>query len=171
MRTDRETQAIMDALGIAFLQGPVIVQAGPSLDTQSLAEGHDRGWTPCIPPELVTRLARECLSLDTLRQVAATIVGSDEAKVTAFEQQVLDPALPRLSARALSLAECERTVRLAYLFVRARTALGTDVEAREFLLEGHPMLAGRAPIDVSGSPDGGDQVMRILNTLEHGLAL
>jgi uncharacterized protein (DUF2384 family) len=59
---------------------------------------------------------------------------------------------------------------LARLFAHARRALGTEVEAREFMTTPHPQLDGRSPVEAARNDPGARRTEQILNALEYGLA-
>lgn len=69
----------------------------------------------------------------------------------------------------LSPQESERTERVARLFVQARRALGSESEARDFMLTPHPELDGRSPVEAARTDLATRRVERILTALEYGL--
>ena len=107
-----------------------------------------------------------------LRRVAERIAGEDKAKVSALEFDVVPKTtLQRREGRKLTLHESEQTERVARLFVHARRALGTEAEAREFMMASHAELGGRTPIDAAKTDLGTLRAEQILNAIEYGLAL
>lgn len=70
----------------------------------------------------------------------------------------------------LTPEESERTERLARVFATALYVLEADEDARQFLHTPHPMLEGRAPLDVAFSELGAQRVERILWASYYGLA-
>ncbi|MBW0005901.1 MAG: DUF2384 domain-containing protein [Hyphomicrobiales bacterium] len=65
----------------------------------------------------------------------------------------------------------EQTDVIAWVFSHACRALGSQAEAHEFMITPHPELEGRTPIEVAETDGGTLRVEKILNALEHGLAL
>lgn len=106
-----------------------------------------------------------------LRHVAECIAGGDKMKVSALEWGVVPKTTLERRETKLSPHESERTERVARLFVHARRALGTEAEARAFMLTAHPELDGRSPIEAAKTDLGTRRTEQILNALEYGLAL
>lgn len=106
-----------------------------------------------------------------LRHVAECIAGDDKAKISALEWGVVPKTTLERRETKLSPQESERTERVARLFVHARRALGTEAEAREFMITPHPELDGRSPIDAAKTDLGTRRAEQVLNALEYGLAL
>jgi putative toxin-antitoxin system antitoxin component (TIGR02293 family) len=65
----------------------------------------------------------------------------------------------------------EESERVARLFAHASQALGTEVEAREFMATPHPELGGLSPRGAAKTDPGARRVEEILHALEYGLAL
>lgn len=106
-----------------------------------------------------------------LRHVAESIAGDDTAKISALEWGVVPKTTLERRESKLSPQESERTERVARLFVHARRALGTEAEAREFMMTPHPELDGRSPVESARTDLGTRRTEQILNALEYGLAL
>lgn len=71
--------------------------------------------------------------------------------------------------RVLSPQESERTERLARVVATADYIWDDTDDARRFLHEPHPMLEGRAPLDVALTELGARRVEDLLWCLFHGL--
>jgi len=126
---------------------------------------------PAPSPLLIEKAVESGLPRAALRHVAERIAGSDPARIAALEWGVVPKTTLERRGTRLSPQESERTERLARLFVHARRALGTEAEAREFMIEAHPELGGRSPIEAARTDLGTRRAEQILNALEYGLAL
>jgi putative toxin-antitoxin system antitoxin component (TIGR02293 family) len=70
----------------------------------------------------------------------------------------------------LSAEESGRTERLARIYATAQYVWNSEDEARAFLHAPHPMLHGRAPLDVSMTELGARRVEELLWRLYYGIA-
>jgi putative toxin-antitoxin system antitoxin component (TIGR02293 family) len=70
----------------------------------------------------------------------------------------------------LSAEESGRTERLARIYATAQYVWNSEDEARAFLHTPHPMLQGRAPLDVSMTELGARRVEELLWRLYYGIA-
>ena len=120
---------------------------------------------------LIEKAVERGLPRKSLRHVAEWLAGGDKAKVSAVEWGVVPRTTLERRATQLSPRESERTERVARLYVHARRALGTEAEAREFMLTPHPELDGRSPVEAARTDLGTRRAEQILNALEYGLAL
>jgi putative toxin-antitoxin system antitoxin component (TIGR02293 family) len=125
------------------------------------------------PPSaaLIEKAVERGLPRQALRHVAEWLVGGDKAKASALEWGVVPKTTLERRETQLSPQESERTERVARLFVHARRALGTEAEARLFMMEPHPELDQRSPVDAARTDLGARRAEQILNALEYGLAL
>lgn len=135
----------------------------------SFASEHDRVWSPLSV--LIEKAVEKGLPRLVLRHVAEQLAGGDKAKIALLEWIVVPRTTLERREEQLSPHESERTERVARLFVHARRALGTEVEAREFMTAPHPQLEQRSPIDAAKTDLGARRTEQILNALEYGLAL
>jgi putative toxin-antitoxin system antitoxin component (TIGR02293 family) len=103
-----------------------------------------------------------------LRRVAARIGGDAEA-ASAIEYSVVPKSTLARRTGRLTVEESERVERLARLFTHAATTLGTEDEARAFLLTPHPLLERRRPVEVGLTDLGARRVEALLHALEFGL--
>ncbi len=71
---------------------------------------------------------------------------------------------------ALSVDESERAERLARVFASAAYVWDNEDDARAFLNAAHPLLQGRAPLDVAMTELGARRVEALLWQLYYGLA-
>ena len=69
----------------------------------------------------------------------------------------------------LSAEESERTERLARIYATAQYVWDSDDDARAFLHTPHPLLQGRAPLDVSLTELGARRVEELLWQLYYGI--
>lgn len=69
----------------------------------------------------------------------------------------------------LSSAESERTERLARVIATAEYVWEDPDSSRRFLMTPHPMLAGKAPLNVAMTELGARQVEDLLAKILHGL--
>jgi putative toxin-antitoxin system antitoxin component (TIGR02293 family) len=105
------------------------------------------------------------------RRVAAELVewlAASRSERRALRALVVAEATYKRSAR-LPVAASERAERLARVIALAERALGSADEARGWLVEPHPLLEGRAPVEVARSDLGARRVERLLLNIEHGL--
>lgn len=137
----------------AALGGPRALGADPR-SVGEMAGVIERG----MPRAVVRALANTAAPLHdiTLRRKVEALVAS--------------PATLKRSAR-LSPAASERAERLARIVALARQALADEAEARAWLNQPHPLLGGRAPIELAATDLGARQVERILHNIEFGLPL
>jgi len=126
-----------------------------------------------LPPStgMITRAVEDGLPREALRHVAEALAGDDESKVAALEWKVVPKTTLERRKANLSPEESERTERIARLIVHATRALGTEAEAREFMMTPHPMLDGRSPFEEAKTDLGARRVEDILHGLQYGLAL
>ena len=122
-------------------------------------------------PILIEKAVENGLPRKALRHVAELIAGDDKTKVAALEWGLIPKTTLERRENRLSPLESERTERVARLFVQARRALGTEAEARAFMMAPHAELDGRSPIDAAKTELGTRRTEQILNALEYGLAL
>ncbi|MHB1307676.1 MAG: type II RES/Xre toxin-antitoxin system antitoxin [Limisphaerales bacterium] len=66
--------------------------------------------------------------------------------------------------------ESDRILRLGWLFQRAAEVLGTEAEARRWLLTPQWSLAGELPLDYADTEPGAREVEALLGRIEHGVA-
>jgi putative toxin-antitoxin system antitoxin component (TIGR02293 family) len=139
-------------------------------DDKASGKGQFRRVSP--PSSVFIEKAVESgLPRNALRHVAEWIAGGDEAKIGALERSVVPKTTLERRNTKLSPQESERTERVARLLVQARRALGTQAEAREFIISPHPELDGRSPIEATKTDLGTRRTEQLLNALEFGLAL
>ncbi|WP_187830279.1 antitoxin Xre/MbcA/ParS toxin-binding domain-containing protein [Siccirubricoccus phaeus] len=124
-----------------------------------------------LSPVLIEKAVERGLPRNALRHVAERLAGGDKSKIATLEWGLVPKTTLERRETQLSPQESERTERVARLFVHARRALGTEVEARGFMTTPHPQLDGRSPIEASRTDLGARRVEQLLNALEYGLAL
>lgn len=122
-------------------------------------------------PAMIERAVEHGLPRAALHQVAVRLAGADPGRIARIEWGIVPRTTLERRQTRLSPEESERTERAARLFVHAIRALGTEVEAREFMLTAHPMLDGRTPLEAVRTDLATRRAEHILNTLEYGLAL
>jgi putative toxin-antitoxin system antitoxin component (TIGR02293 family) len=145
-----------DAKAVAEVLGLVLLRASrPSVVSSVFIEKAVEGGLP----------------RNALRHVAELIAGGDKAKASVLERGIVPKTTLERRENKLSPQESERTERVARLFVHARRALGTEAEAREFMITPHSELDGRNPIEAAKTDLGTRRTEQILNALEYGLAL
>jgi putative toxin-antitoxin system antitoxin component (TIGR02293 family) len=86
-----------------------------------------------------------------------------------FIYRVVPEATFKRRKDRLSEAESERTERLARVIATAEYVLGDKELARQFLLNSHPMLNGKTPIETSLSELGARQIEQMLFGILYGL--
>ena len=122
-------------------------------------------------PAFIEKAVERGLPRQALRHVAERLAGGDAARASLLEWGVVPKTTLDRRESQLSPQESERTERVARVFVHARRALGTDAEAREFMVTPHPQLDERCPVDAARTDLGARRIEQILNALEYGLAL
>jgi putative toxin-antitoxin system antitoxin component (TIGR02293 family) len=115
-----------------------------------LEEAVDRGLPKRVVPELMNWLSGSAAERRELRSL------------------VVAEATYKRSAR-LPAAASERAERLARVMALAERALGSADEARAWLIEPHPLFAGKRPVEVARTDIGARRVERTLLNIEHGL--
>ena len=87
-----------------------------------------------------------------------------------LRQQIVPDAAERQGQERLSVRASQRLERLARVYATALTVWNDDESARAFLKAPHPMLEGRAPLDVALSELGARRVEMLLGRLYWGVA-
>jgi putative toxin-antitoxin system antitoxin component (TIGR02293 family) len=143
------------------------------VEAKSVSSGRQGRYRSIAPfsATLIEKAVAKGLPRNSLRHLAESIAGYDEAKISALERRVVPKTTLERRETKLSPHESELTERVARLLVHARRALGSDDEARVFMTSQHPELDGQSPIDASKTDLGTRRAERILNALEFGLAL
>ena len=142
-----------DAAGVAEIMGivPAPVRSGFHEERVAFVSGSsDDGLVPKetgsdISPLLIERAVEQGLPRNVLRHLAERLAGRDRNKVTALEWAIVPKTTLERRTTKLSPAESERTERVARLFVHARRALGSEDEARGFMVAPHPELRWPEP--------------------------
>lgn len=110
------------------------------------------------------------LPLSALDRLARQVAPED----TGFAYRLVPkPTLARRRAAhsRLTPEESAKLARLAEVWAQARATWGGDAAAREFLARPHPMLDGRAPLDVVLASEFGRPIVEgILGRLRYGSA-
>lgn len=107
------------------------------------------------------------LPRDALQRVARAISPDPTAATRLIHAVVPKTSLNRRST--LTPAQGEQTERLARLFAYARLVFGDADDARAFMHNPHPEIAGRRPVDAALSELGGRAVEQVLDGLAYGL--
>ena len=124
---------------------------------------------PAIP--LVSDAVEAGLPRHALRHVAEWLSGGDAARVASLEWGIVPKATLERRGLKLSVAESERTERVARLIVHARSTFGSDAPARSFLLSPNDGLDGHTPFDMAETDQGTRRAGEILDALENGRLL
>ena len=125
---------------------------------------------PASPFEVIQRIENG-LPIAILNRISESVAPSDAN----FKYLIVSrPTLARRlksHSRLLSSDESERLARIAKVWTFAREVWGNDQDARAFLFRPHPMLEGRAPMEVALKTDMGARLVEdILGRLEYGSA-
>lgn len=190
MLTNYDAKAVADVLGIAFLENPKVrrtkgirsargveavdADARPNPIASAFAElEYHLDVEAALPPSptLIEEAVEKGLPRQALRHVAEQIAGTEKTSIASLEWSIVPKTTLERRRDQLSPLESERTERVARLFVHARRALGTEAEARAFMMAPHPQLDGRTPVDAAKTDLSTRRAEQILNALEYGLAL
>ena len=182
MLANYDAEAVAEVMGLAFVRLPkdsrtprarsAFIDVGDAVLLIVGASSRAKGRRVSPPSSVFIEKAVESgLPRQALEHVAEAIAGGDKAKASALERGVVPRTTLERRATRLSRPESERTERVARLFVQARRALGSEVEAREFMTTAHPELDERSPFEASRTDLGARRVEQILNALEYGLAI
>ena len=179
-----DAEGVAEVMGLTIEQGAMATQPGfqetggrsPSGFTSSQWENLDGDVTTVqatapMSSIFIEKAVEQGLPRKVLRRLAERIAGADRAKISALEWSVVPKTTLERRESRLSPQESERTERVARLFVHARRALGSEDEARSFVMTAHPELDGRSPVEAAKTDLGTRRAEQILNALEYGLAL
>ncbi len=75
----------------------------------------------------------------------------------------------RASGSALRTVNSDRALRLAQVYMAARSLFGDESKARAWLKWRNPVLRGERPIDVLDTEVGARAVTRLIHQIEHGV--
>jgi putative toxin-antitoxin system antitoxin component (TIGR02293 family) len=175
----RSSEPVGDVLGTPFDidVGGSAVRVVQAMTRRAVPAGGPAGpdseqsKNPILSAVMIEKAVEHGLPRHALRHVAEALAGGDKSKVAAIEWGVVPKTTLDRRVTQLSPQESERTERVARLFVQARRALGSEAEARDFMMAPHPELEGRSPVEVSRTDLGTRRAERILTALEYGLAL
>jgi putative toxin-antitoxin system antitoxin component (TIGR02293 family) len=103
-----------------------------------------------------------------LRQIAGRIF-EDRAEQRQLMNRIVPEATFKRRRERLSLAESERTERIARVMAGAEFVWGGRSDARRFMTTPHPALRGRTPLESALTELGARQVEEILDKIFHGL--
>ena len=103
-----------------------------------------------------------------LRQTAGRIF-DDRAEQRQLMNRVVPEATFKRRRERLSMAESERTERIARVMASAEFVWGGRADARRFMITPHPALGGSTPLDSALTELGARQVEDILDKIFHGL--
>jgi putative toxin-antitoxin system antitoxin component (TIGR02293 family) len=91
------------------------------------------------------------------------------------QRQLMNRIVPEATFKRrrdrLSMAESERTERIARVMAGAEFVWGDRSDARRFMTTPHPALRGRTPLDAALTELGARQVEEILDEIFHGLPI
>jgi len=135
--------------------------------TESVAEILGLGASVRTPHDLETAVS-EGLPKRSLELLSTRLF--QEAKVaSAYKFKVVPHATWKRRTRRLSVAESEKTERLARVLAAAEFVFRDRKEGREWMSRPHPELHGRAPLDVARTELGARRVEDILGAILFGL--
>jgi putative toxin-antitoxin system antitoxin component (TIGR02293 family) len=110
----------------------------------------------------------EGLPKATLRNTVKHVFTNSSDQMRFIYRVVPEATFKRRKDR-LSEAESERTERLARVIATAEYVLGDKDLARQFLVNSHPMLKGKTPIETALSELGARQIEEMLFGIFYGL--
>jgi len=139
----------------------VIERVAEMLGGSAVLHRRVRSWVD------LERLVSAGLPKRSLQLVARRAV-EPGASVSAFIYSVVPSATFKRRTR-LSVAESERTERIARVVALAESLWGDEDEARAFLNRPHPLLEDETPLNVARTEIGARRVEHLLHDIEHGL--
>jgi putative toxin-antitoxin system antitoxin component (TIGR02293 family) len=77
----------------------------------------------------------------------------------------------RSAHQRLTQAESEKSLRVARVYAKAMSALGSDEDARKWILSPIKSLGNRRPIEFLETDVGTQEVLNVLNAIEWGVYL
>jgi putative toxin-antitoxin system antitoxin component (TIGR02293 family) len=110
----------------------------------------------------------EGLPKSTLRNTVKHVF-ANSADQLRFIYRVVPEATYKRRKDRLSEAESERTERLARVIATSEYVLGSQELSRQFLVNSHPMLNGKTPIETALSELGARQIEQMLFGIFYGL--
>lgn len=113
-------------------------------------------------------LVRHGLPKSALRKGVAHVARTPEERRELLYRLVPEATFKRRRER-LSPDESQKAERLARVFATAAHVWDDDADAREFLNTPHPLLDGRAPLEVAMTELGARRVEQLLWKLFYGL--
>ena len=137
--------------------------------TMSMSVAEMLGIEAVVSPMSLIRQIEKGLPLSALERVSEQMAPND----LAFRSQIIPRATwtRRKKGDHLSPSESEIVARLAQVWGRAVEVYQDPDAARRFLNQPHPLLEGRAPIDVAvATSAGANLVESILGRLLYGSA-
>jgi len=103
-----------------------------------------------------------------LRQTVSHIF-EDRAEQRQLMNRIVPEATFKRRRDRLSMAESERTERVARVIASAEFVWGDRSDARRFMITPHPALGARTPLDAALTELGARHVEEILDKIFHGL--
>lgn len=173
MLADYDAEGVAEIMGIA----PASARSGCHEEQVAFVAGSpDAGPVPGktgsdVSPLLIERAVEQGLPRNVLRHLAERLAGNDRSKVAALEWAIVPKTTLERRSTTLSPPESERTERVARLFIHARRALGSEDEARAFMVAPHPELDGRSPLEATRTDLATRRAEHVLGALEYGLAI
>lgn len=180
MLSNYDPEGVADAMGMSLVSSGAetprlnVREQGQQMtgyQTGGPRAATDGGRAGFSSAALIEKAVEEGLPRQALRTLAERIAGGDKNKVAALEWGIVPKTTLERRLSKLSPQESERLERAARLFVHARRALGSEDEARTFVVAPHPELDGRSPIEAARTDLGTRRAEQILTALEYGLVL
>ncbi len=110
---------------------------------------------------------RSGIGTQVFDQLAATLGVGKEA--LAQKLNINAQTLRKRKSRVLSPDEAEKSLRVARIFAFATEVLDSEDEARQWLSDNIPALAGKRPLDLLDTDVGAQQVTNLLNCIKWDL--
>lgn len=107
------------------------------------------------------------LPVRALDEIVRRLAGTSRT-ATALKDRLV-PRATRARRTRLKLTESERVERLARLMALAEQVWENEDDARAFMHEPHPMLDGRAPLEMAATELGARRAEQLLGRLEYSL--
>ena len=124
--------------------------------------------TPVRSPADLERLVASGLPVGVVEHTLAYVI-EDPFTRKRIRNALIPPATLKRRKVMLSPDESARIERVARVMALAESAWESHADAQRFMMTPHPLLEGRAPIDVAETDLGARRVEEVLAAIEYSL--